>query len=152
MIPVIAYSNARSPKLNPQRGELGTEPGHLGLHFSRPTLRRKELNPETRGILLRSSKTELKRANTFSMTRFESWTVVGVPPLCFGHHPLNLGDGHGSLVVSHRTGGLERKLGDPRSRPPLLILPGNGSLPVSQRLDFVARRSLNPKERLLSPL
>jgi hypothetical protein len=78
--------------------------------------------------------------------------VVGVSPLCFGHHPLNLGDGHGSLVVSHRTGSLERKLGDPRSRPPLLILPGRGSFPVNQRLDLKARRRLNPKESLLSPL
>jgi hypothetical protein len=72
MIPVIAYSNTRSPELDPQRRELGTEPGHLGQHFSRPTLRRKELNPETRGILLSPSETELKRTNTFSMTRFES--------------------------------------------------------------------------------
>jgi hypothetical protein len=75
-----------------------------------------------------------------------------VPPLCFDHHPLNLGDGRGSLIASHRTGGHERKLGDPRSRPPLLILPGNGSLPIDQRLNLVTRRSLNPKERLLSPL
>jgi hypothetical protein len=72
MIPVIAYSNTRSPELDPQRRELGTEPGHLGLYFSRPTFRRKELNPETRGILLSPSETELKRTNTFSMTRFES--------------------------------------------------------------------------------
>jgi hypothetical protein len=72
MIPVIAYSDTRSPELYPQRRELGTEPGHLGLYFSRPTFRRKELNPETRGILLSPSEAELKRTNTFSVTRFEN--------------------------------------------------------------------------------